>query len=60
MRPVSTLFKTLPSLEAPYEKVVPVTGQFLSRPRPHVGTEPKVEISPMNHPQGRVCCSKVI
>ena len=34
--------------------------QFLSRPRPHVGTEPKVEISQMNHPQGTVCCSKVI
>ena len=24
--------------------------QFLSWPRPHVGTEPKVEISQMNHP----------
>ena len=34
--------------------------QFLSWPRPHMGTEPKVEISQMNHPQGTVCCSKVI
>ena len=37
-----------------------IRTQFLSWARPHVGTEPKVEISQMNHPWGTVCCSKVI